>query len=88
MLACGLPVVDLASDPVMTTFGADGPIALAPFDPLALCGAIETLLDDFEQRARRVRQGLEWAATRTWESAAAQVADGLALALAPGQLRD
>ena len=39
MLACGLPVVDLASDAMLDTFGADGPIALAAFDPLAIADA-------------------------------------------------
>ena len=33
MLACGLPVVDLASAPMLATFGADGPIELAAPDP-------------------------------------------------------
>jgi glycosyltransferase involved in cell wall biosynthesis len=40
MLACGLAVVDLASDAMRATFGEDGPIALAPFDPVALAGSV------------------------------------------------
>jgi glycosyltransferase involved in cell wall biosynthesis len=73
MLACGLPVVDLASDAMLATFGADGPIALAEFDPLALAATIERLLDDADERARRSAAGLELAATRTWPRAAEQL---------------
>ena len=81
MLACGLPVVDLATEATFATFGTDGPIALAPADPLALCDAIEHLLDDFEQRAARVRVGLEWAESRTWQATTGQVAAALAAAV-------
>jgi glycosyltransferase involved in cell wall biosynthesis len=82
MLACGLPVVDLASEPMLATFGADGPIELADFDPLAIATAIERLLDDLELRAQRMRDGLDLAATRTWARAAEQVEAGLRAALA------
>jgi O-antigen biosynthesis protein len=81
MLACGLPCVDLASDSMLASFGRDGPVTLAPFDPLALCDAIETLLDDLPQRAERSRAGAAWVAERTWPAAAAQVEDGLRAAL-------
>jgi glycosyltransferase involved in cell wall biosynthesis len=81
MLACGLPCVDLASDAMLATFGAEGPVALAPFDPLALCAAIETLLDDLALRAERSRAGTDWVAGRTWSAAAAQVEQGLRAAL-------
>ena len=81
MLACGLPVVDLASDAMVDTFGADGPIALAAFDPLAIADAIEGLLDDLELRAAHMRDGLALAATRTWAHAAEQVEAGLRAAL-------
>ena len=56
MMACGLPCVELASESMTATFGADGPLALAAPSPLALCEAIERLLDDEaarEQDARR-----------------------------------
>ncbi len=82
MLACGLPVVDLASDAMLDTFGADGPIALAAFDPLAIADATERLLDDLELRAEHMRMGLDLAATRTWAHAAEQVEAGLRAALA------
>ncbi len=77
MLACGLPVVDLASEPMLATFGADGPMELAAPDPLAIATAIERLLDDLELRAQRMRDGLDLAATRTWARAAEQVEAGL-----------
>jgi O-antigen biosynthesis protein len=72
MLACGLPVVDVASDAMVATFGRDGAIALAGFDPLALADAIEGALDAPPSRA-----GVEWVAGRTWENAAAQLEAGL-----------
>ena len=82
MLACGLPVVDLASEAMLATFGADGPIRLADFDPLALADAIERLLDDEAERARRSAAGIELVERRTWSAAAQQLEDGLRAALA------
>jgi glycosyltransferase involved in cell wall biosynthesis len=84
MLACGLPCVDLASDSMVATFGTDGPVTLAPGDPLALCAAIERLLDDLALRAERARAGLAWVAGRTWPAAAAQVEAGLREAIGSG----
>ena len=81
MLACGTPCVDLATGAMVDTFGADGPIELAPFDPIALADAVERLLDDPALRARRARAGLELVATRTWQRASDQVATGLRHAL-------
>jgi glycosyltransferase involved in cell wall biosynthesis len=81
MLACGLPVVDLAVPSMLETFGADGPLELVAPDPLALCDAIERLLDDLALRAERARGGMALAAQRTWEHAAAQLEDGLRTAL-------
>jgi glycosyltransferase involved in cell wall biosynthesis len=77
MLACGLPCVDVASDSMLATYGAGGPATLAPPEPIALCEAIEALLDDAARRERLVAAGLEWAAARTWPAAAAQVEAGL-----------
>jgi glycosyltransferase involved in cell wall biosynthesis len=74
MLACGLPVVDLDVPSMRTAFGPDGPIALAPSDPIALCDRLDALLDDVPARASRARAGLELAAERTWLLAARQVA--------------
>ena len=81
MLACGLPVVDVRSRSMLETFGEDGPVALAEPDPLALCSAVERLLDDLVERADRTRAGLELTAARTWPQAAGQVEDGLREAL-------
>jgi glycosyltransferase involved in cell wall biosynthesis len=82
MMACGLPVVDLDVPSMRDTFGADGPVELAAFDPLALCAAIERLLDDLVLRADRSRAGAELVAGRTWARAAEQVETGLRAALA------
>lgn len=73
MLACGLPVVDVASPSMLATFGADGPVALAAFDPLALADALEGLLDDGAGRAARSAAGLAFVAERTWPRAAQQL---------------
>lgn len=82
MLACGLPVVDLATDSMRATFGDDGPISLAAADPGALCDAIERLLSGLVERADRSRAGTDLAAQRTWEHAAEQAEAGLLAALA------
>jgi O-antigen biosynthesis protein len=82
MMACGLPVVDLDVPSMRETFGANGPVELAAFDPLAICSAIERLLDDLVLRADRSRAGTELAAGRTWARAAEQVESGLRAACA------
>jgi len=81
MLACGLPAVDVASESMLATFGDSGAMELAAADPLALCEAIERLLDDLPLRAERSRAGTELAAGRTWARAAEQVEAGLRAAL-------
>lgn len=82
MLACGLPVVDLATPSMVATFGHDGPLVLAELTPQAVCDAIERLLGDLVERADRSRAGTELAAGRTWPHAAEQVESGLRTALA------
>jgi glycosyltransferase involved in cell wall biosynthesis len=77
MLACGLSVVDLDTPAMSTTFGEDGPIALAPMDPLAITDTIERLLDDLLERAERSRAGAALVAGRTWVGAAEDVEAGL-----------
>jgi glycosyltransferase involved in cell wall biosynthesis len=81
MLACGLPVVDVASESMVASFGSDGPVELAEPDPLALCDAIERLVDDLPLRAERSRAGAAWVESRTWPAAAAQLEAGLREAL-------
>jgi glycosyltransferase involved in cell wall biosynthesis len=77
MLACGLPCVDLAGVSAETVFGTDGPVALSPFDPLALAAVIERLIEDEAEWTRRSEAGLVFVAGRTWEHAASQVEAGL-----------
>ena len=81
MLACGLPCVDVASASMLATYGTDGPATLAPPHPIALCEAIEALLDDPDHRARLAARGLQWANARTWPAAATQVEAGLRAAM-------
>ncbi len=88
MMACGLPCVELASESMLVSFGTGGPLALAEPDPLALCAAVEGLLDDRHRRQRMSAAALELIAERTWERAAAQLQTGLreALEMADGSL--
>jgi glycosyltransferase involved in cell wall biosynthesis len=81
MMACGLPCVELASESMLASFGREGPLALAAADPVALCEALERLLDDPARRRAVAEAGLALSAGRTWERAARQVEDGLRLAL-------
>ena len=81
MLACGLPVVDVASEAMTSTFGPAGPVLLAEPDPLDLADAMERLLDDLPLRAELSRAGQELVAGRTWAAAAEQVEGGLRAAL-------
>jgi len=81
MLACGLPCVDLAGISAEGVFGADGPVALSAFDPVALADAVERLLQDRAEWDRRSRAGTQFAAGRTWDRAADQVEAGLRVAL-------
>jgi O-antigen biosynthesis protein len=85
MLACGLPVVDLAVASMVETFGRDDALELVAPDPVALATAIERLIDDPGLRARRTEAGLRLVAARTWDHAAAQVEAGLRAALRQGR---
>jgi GT2 family glycosyltransferase/glycosyltransferase involved in cell wall biosynthesis len=81
MLACGLPCVELSGVSAESIFGADGPLKLAPLEPVALAAAIERLLDDREEWERRSRQGIEFVASHTWEVATDEVEAGIRHAL-------
>src|SRR5204862_3433073 len=72
MLACGLPCVDLAGVSAETVFGADGPVALSEFDPVALADTIERVMTDEADWERRSQAGLAFVQGRTWDRAAAQ----------------
>jgi glycosyltransferase involved in cell wall biosynthesis len=77
MMASGLPCVELASESMLASFGRDGPFELAAPEPLALCEAIESLLDDPARQEASRRTGLELMRRRTWEQAASQLEAGL-----------
>jgi glycosyltransferase involved in cell wall biosynthesis len=76
MLACGLPAIELRTPSTEAAFG-DSPVVLAEPSVLPLAGALERLLRDPEERRERAEAGLRWAASRTWEAAAAAVEAGL-----------
>jgi O-antigen biosynthesis protein len=83
MLACGLPCVELAGVSAESIFGDDdGPLELAPLEPLRLADAIERLLDDREAWGRRSRKGVDFVASHTWDVATDEVEAGLRHALA------
>jgi hypothetical protein len=84
MAACGLPCVELDVGAAEQTWGRDGSVELAPFDPQGVADAIERLLDDPELRERRRRAGLEMAKWRTWDRAAQQIEEHLRAALVRG----
>jgi glycosyltransferase involved in cell wall biosynthesis/GT2 family glycosyltransferase len=81
MLACGLPVVELAGVSGEGIFGDDGGVSFAPFNPVAMADAMERLLDDGAEWQRRSAQGVAWARDRTWDRGAEQVEAGLREAL-------
>ena len=80
MMAAGLPCVELASEAVLATFGAGGPLQLAEPDPLSVCSTLERLLDDGALRDRVAQAGIALMQGRTWSRAAEQVQDGLRIA--------
>ena len=81
MMACGLPCVDLAGSSSEAIFGADGPVALAEADPVALANAVADLLDDEDAWRSRAEAGLEYVATAEWDEAGRRVELGLREAL-------
>jgi glycosyltransferase involved in cell wall biosynthesis/GT2 family glycosyltransferase len=81
MMACGMPCVDLASGSSESVFGADGPVELAPAEPVALADALEALLRDEARWRRRSQAGLEFVREASWDVAARQVEAGLREAL-------
>jgi glycosyltransferase involved in cell wall biosynthesis len=85
MMACGLPCVELASEPMFSSFSGAGPLRMVRPEPLALCDAIETFLDEPQRRSRISEDGLELTAQRTWERASGQVYRSLLSALAAEQ---
>ncbi len=88
MLACGLPVVELAGYSGEGIFGSDGGVTFADFDPMAIADALEGLLDDRQAWQRQAQAGLAWARGRTWDLGAEQVQAGLREALRLAGARD
>ena len=86
MMACGLPCVDLAGGSTESELGADGGLALADADPLAIADALERLLDDPEEWQRRSDAGLALVENASWDVAAKQVEAGLREALREREL--
>jgi glycosyltransferase involved in cell wall biosynthesis/SAM-dependent methyltransferase/GT2 family glycosyltransferase len=81
MLACGLPCVELAGRSIESVFGPDGPIELAGADPVQLADALERLMSDRALWEQHAREGLAFAAARTWDNAADELELGLREAL-------
>jgi O-antigen biosynthesis protein len=81
MMACGLPVVDLAGGSTEAELGRDSGVELTEPDPVAIADALELLLDDPEARGRRASAGLGLAQSASWDVAARQVEAGLREAL-------
>jgi len=81
MMACGLPCVDVAGGSSEAAFGSAGPLELADADPVALAGAMESLLDDRERWRMRSEAGVNFVADANWHTATAQVEAGLREAL-------
>lgn len=82
MMACGLPCVELRSEPMLATFGSADPLILTDADPLRLCQALERLLDDPGERARRSERGVALMQERTWRRAGSQIEQALRQAVA------
>lgn len=81
MLACGLPCVELEGVSAESIFGRDGPLELAPLEPVPIAQALERLLVDREHWQRRSHAGIEFVASHTWEHATDEVEAGLRHAL-------
>jgi glycosyltransferase involved in cell wall biosynthesis len=81
MLACGMPCVDLDRPSTRSVYGAGGPVALVPFDPVAIADALQRLLDDEAEWTRRSEAGQALVAGSSWDRSAAEVEAGLRDAL-------
>jgi glycosyltransferase involved in cell wall biosynthesis len=74
MMACGLPVVDVAHPSVVSVFGVDeGVISLAQPDPASLADRLESLLADGTARERQAEAARRFVTGMTWTAAAEQV---------------
>jgi GT2 family glycosyltransferase/glycosyltransferase involved in cell wall biosynthesis len=74
MMACGLPVVELAGRACEGVFGDDGSvISLAQSEPVDIAAHILALLDDPARAAAQSDAGLAFARDHTWDKSAATV---------------
>jgi glycosyltransferase involved in cell wall biosynthesis len=82
MLACGLPVVELAGRACEGVYGMDGSvITLAEPDPHAIAEALDGLLGDPGRRERLSLNGLRFVRERTWQRSTAAIEEALVSAL-------
>jgi glycosyltransferase involved in cell wall biosynthesis len=78
MMACGLPVVELAGRAGEEFYGADGSvITLARDDPADIAAQLAALLDDPARRARQAEAALEFVRSHAWEQAGEAVESAL-----------
>jgi GT2 family glycosyltransferase/glycosyltransferase involved in cell wall biosynthesis len=78
MMACGLPVVELAGRACEGVFGDDGKvISLARPDPVDIANHMLELLDDPARAAAQSAAGLEFAREHTWDVATETVVGAL-----------
>lgn len=74
MMACGLPVVELAGRACEGVFGEDDSlISLAHENPMAIADRIVELLEDPQLRGQRAAAALTFAQANSWEHSQAQV---------------
>lgn len=70
MMACGLPVVELAGRSCESVFGENGEtIELAKDDPSSIADAVIALLDDPQRRAQLTASGLKFVGEHPWSDA-------------------
>jgi glycosyltransferase involved in cell wall biosynthesis len=76
MMACGLPVVELAGRACESVFGEDGSlISLSRPDVIELADRILELVEDHDLQAARSAAGLQFARENGWEKSTARVVE-------------
>ncbi len=72
MMACGLPIVELAGESTRAVFPEDVAMLAGP-DPVEIADAVEALLNDGRRRQSQARKAQEWVGQFTWEGAAQSI---------------
>jgi glycosyltransferase involved in cell wall biosynthesis len=85
-LAQGAPVVTSQGTATEELVAGGAGLAIDPYDPQAIAGAIASILDDFEFSERLRAAALERAAECTWEATAAQTIAAYEFAAARGRV--